>query len=324
MERGQIGLDDEVSRVLPELAQTEIIDAAVPGAEEGKLFKLQPTKKSITLRQLITHSSGIPYDMFDPVLLAWRASRGEQPMGLSGQVLKAYATPLLFEPGEGWAYGGGVDWAGVMAGRLNGGITLEEYMQKNICEPLGMNSTTYRLADHPDIKARLAKMSIRKPDGTLQQGDRPYPDPAAEDVGGAGLYTSVSDYVKLLGDLLKDDPVILKRQTVDQMFTPQFADGSAAKTSLLQNSQLIGAMTGSEHFGEGLSFGLGGVLSLEDHGAMRRGSLAWGGMPNMVWFLNRDAGVAGIYATQLLPPGDPAASKLANQFIECIYASVRL
>lgn len=321
MERGQIALDDEVERVLPELAHPEVISPTVSSDEESRTFVLRPAKKKITLRQLITHSSGIPYDMFDPIMLAWRASREEPPMGLSGHVIKAYSTPLLFEPGEGWAYGGGVDWAGVMVSRLNGGVTLEQYMQKNICEPLGMDSTTYRLAEHPKIKARLAEMTIRQANGKLQPGNRPYPDPAAEDVGGAGLYTSVSDFVKLLSDILKDDPVILKRQTVDLMFTPQFAEGSAAMAGLRYNSQIIGAMTGSGDISSSMNFGLGGVLSLQDCGMMRKGTLAWGGMPNMIWFLNREAGAAGVYASQVLPPGDAASSKLANQFIDSVYTS---
>lgn len=60
--------------------------------------------------------------------MAWRPSRGEQPKTLDGTVVDAQLVPLKFEPGEGWTYGGGIDWADLLVSRLNHGVPLEEYM----------------------------------------------------------------------------------------------------------------------------------------------------------------------------------------------------
>ena len=81
----------------------------------------------------MAHTNGIGYDTIDPLLKKWRKSRGEEPQMMCGDVIKAYSTPLLFEPGQSWAYGGGLDWVGVLIGRLNKQV-LGSYMAENIFE----------------------------------------------------------------------------------------------------------------------------------------------------------------------------------------------
>lgn len=102
-----MALDAPVGTILPELAELEILhtegDVANPKLSTSK------TSNQITLRQLLCHSSGIAYDLFTPSLMAWRASRQEGPKGLEGIVAGAHTVPLVFEPGEGWAYSGGID-----------------------------------------------------------------------------------------------------------------------------------------------------------------------------------------------------------------------
>lgn len=104
VERGQIALDETVENILPELAHPGIISN-----ETGSPPKIRPAKKKITTRHLLSHTSGLAYDMFSPILTAWRTGRGDSLRGLTGDVTTAHAVPLLFEPGEGWVYGGGVD-----------------------------------------------------------------------------------------------------------------------------------------------------------------------------------------------------------------------
>jgi len=322
VERGQVTLDEPIGRILPELADPEILKPKDVGADQmERPFTLTKAERKITLRHLLTHSSGLTYDIFDPTLMAWRASRGETPMGLSGKVIEAHSVPLLFEPGEGWLYSGGLDWAGVMVGRLNGNVTLEEYMVTNIFKPLGLKSTSFRLAEHPDIKSRLVECSARQEDGTLVKSPVPWPENAEEDAGGAGLYSSAPDYIKIIGDLIKDKPILLKKETVEEMLTPQFAEGSASLKGLLESKETVASMTGSEVTG-GVNYGISGLLFTNDIGYMKKGTLAWGGLPNLIWFANRQYGVAALYASQVVPPGEPTSLELAGHFKQEIWRLV--
>ncbi|KAJ0423117.1 beta-lactamase/transpeptidase-like protein [Aspergillus carlsbadensis] len=309
VERGQVTLDEPVQRILPELASPQIIEAQTT-AGKGKVsegFSLRPAVKKITLRHLLCHTSGISYDMFHPLLMSWRSSRHEAPLGLTGKVAEAYTLPLLFEPGDGWSYGGGIDWAGELVARLNG-VSLEEYCQTHIFGPLALVSTTFRLANRPDVKERLVDTSERSADGTLKPSVRPWPDEAPEDCAGGSLYSSSDDYVKLLADLLSDHPRVLAEATVESMFAPQL-EGESRGIKDLEAATIFTAMTGITGSKGGINWGLGGL----------KGSLVWGGLPNLIWFANREQGIAAFYASQVLPPGDPHSGRLANGFMEEVW-----
>lgn len=233
MESGLIGLDDPVDSILPELQSPDIITP-----EPNGTFKLIPAKSTITLRHLITHTSGLAYDAMHPVLVAWRDSRGERPQVMSGKLPEAYSLPLLFEPGTSWVYGAGLDWAGMLVERLNN-TKLATYMQRKLFKPLGLDSSTFRPATRPDILANLAQMWCRSDTGELTAISSPYPLHARNDSGGMGLVTSTSDFVAILQDLLKEKPVLLRAATVAEMFTPQFERQTPQYKGLLQ--QEVGA-----------------------------------------------------------------------------------
>jgi CubicO group peptidase (beta-lactamase class C family) len=115
--------------------------------------------KPITLRTLLTHTSGLTYDALHPKLLAWLAYHGRAP-GTGARLLKQYDAPLTFEPGQGWMYGPGIDYAGLLIGRVTG-LSLEEYMRENLWEPVGVKDMTFRLSSRPDMRERMADMSLR-------------------------------------------------------------------------------------------------------------------------------------------------------------------
>lgn len=223
-----IGLDDEIETILPELKDPEII---LPDSTAA--FRLERAKNKITVRHLLTHTSGISYDAMHPLLVAWRQSRGEQPLVMSGRTIEAFSLPLLFEPGTSWVYGAGLDWAGVLVERLSN-MKLATYMEEHLFRPLGLTNTTLHIKERPDMRRLLAQMFLRTEEGKLAPIPSPYPEDAQESSGGMGLITTTSDFVKILTDLLKDSPVLLKAESVTAMFTPQFDQGTSQYEGLIK------------------------------------------------------------------------------------------
>ncbi|KAH7116335.1 beta-lactamase/transpeptidase-like protein [Dactylonectria macrodidyma] len=311
VERGQISLDDRVEGILPELKNPQIIG---PGdSEAGTQFTLTPAIHKITLRHLLTHTSGVGYDVMNSLLLAWRESRGESTMSMCGDVVKAFSMPLLFEPGESWSYGGSLDWAGQLVERLTG-QPLGEYMEKNIFSRLEMKNTTFNVIENPHVKRKVMDMATRSIDGKLSPMDHMYPENAKTDSGGMGIVTSVGDFIQVVADLIKEEPLLLQSETRDQMFEPQFeaigkqADGLMAMGFMHEN------LTGGEKSPGAFSFGLGGLITLTDTPNLPAGTLSWGGMPNLAWFANKQKGVAACYGCQIMPPGDEASMAVLAEF----------
>ena len=286
VEKGLFSLDssEDVKRLIPEMADADIL-TGFDAASDGAPITKQAAKK-FTLRQMLTHSSGMSYDAFNPTLIQWRKTRGEELLNLSGDVVHGCQMPLLFEPGEGWEYSVSIDWAGLMVERANDGIKLGEYMRQHIWDPLGMSSTTFHLEDEPDVEARLADMSIRTPTGDLELFPELFvPRPVRDDMGGGGLCSSAADYIKVLASILRNDGKLLQKQTVDEMFEPQLSPQSKA---MLQNvltvPEVNDLLTGGLKIGTSFNWGLGGIMVEEDtEGGRRKGSLAWVGYPNLFW-----------------------------------------
>jgi len=311
VERGQITLDEDVSRILPEFSNPQIVSLD-EGSKGG--YKLTPAKNKVTLRHLLTHTSGNAYEWGDPRLAAWRADhpRGDGPE--TKLIRNVYNTPLLFEPGEGWVYGGSVDWAGEIAGRLNN-TNLKDYMEEHIFQPLGIKDTTFDLSTRPDLKARLMWAEKRDVDGGLTTMDTMvFPEKADDYSGGGGLYSCGTDYIKVLADLLKDEPKILKRETVLNLLTQPQIEKDSALAGLVQNRGATSANAAPA--AAGINYGLGGMVLTADSPLLPKGTLSWGGLPNLKWFLNVELGIAGYYGTQVMPHGDSKATWLSGEFFK--------
>ncbi|KAF2867507.1 beta-lactamase/transpeptidase-like protein [Massariosphaeria phaeospora] len=323
VERGLIGLDDTIDNYLPELAAQPVASLKSPTE-----FELKPAKNSITLRQLVTHSSGVVYDSFDPAITLWRASHNETPNfpPTDGLVATSFAYPRAFDAGESWMYGGGLDWTSLLVARLNN-VSFEDYVTKHIAKPLHLKAFTWHLSRHPEVGKKLMASSFRGEDGKLVPGTTPpWPEPVGEG-GGAGIFTTVHDYTRVLADLLKDKPVLLSPSSIDQFFSPQFAPGSGPAQGMVTNDeQTWGPVLGAHTDGVSMNHGLGGALVMEDVDRKDyfkpKGTLTWSGMLNLMWSVNRERGLALFYATQVLPWNDAKTFKLASDFETAVWREI--
>ncbi|KAF2128336.1 beta-lactamase/transpeptidase-like protein [Dothidotthia symphoricarpi CBS 119687] len=322
VERGQVGLDDPVYTHIPELKDFPILTGF---REDGSPIEEKHTKP-ITLRLLLTHASGLGYDALHPLLMAW-LKHHNRVTGTSGKLLSRFDAPLVFQPGESWMYGSSLDYAGLLVERVTG-QTLEEYMKTNLWEPLGIKDMTFRLSSRPDMKERMADMSLRDETGRLRwTGSKmPYHDEAHEEVvecmGGQGIFTTAEEYVKILKAVLTTDQneKILKQDTVKELFKPQLGKGSQGMLNgMLKDETMNNAMGGTPQ-SIVKDWGLGGILLTSDsEEGMAAGSMIWGGLPNLVWWVDLKTGLCGLYAGQVLPPGDAKCAALTRKFQEGIY-----
>ncbi|KAJ4362862.1 hypothetical protein N0V95_001236 [Ascochyta clinopodiicola] len=321
VENGLITLDEPLNSHLPELASQPIVTQT----QHGQLEYHRATVP-ITLRHLVTHSSGATYDWLDPTLHVWRASRGEVPtLVVDGDVAKGYAVPRRYESGTSFNYSGGLDWTSLLVERL-AGTNFEAYVEEKIAKPLGIETFTWHLSHKPHVAEKLMRMSTRKEDGTLQDGPNPFwPEPVKEG-GGAGLYSNVHDFTRVLADLLRDSPVLLKKSSVDAMFTPQFKAGSSALRDLHANSAFYQCALDDSMEGVVANHGLGGLLVKEDVNRENyfrpAGTLSWAGLPNLAWGVNRERGLATFFATQVLPWADRKTWDVIARFETAVWESL--
>ena len=312
VERGLVGLDDPLGAILPWLGEVKVLT----GFGAGDAFLLRDPARPVTLRHLLSHTSGFAYDAWSPEaakMLALRPAR--------------FAThdfirmPLLFDPGTRWAYGTGIDWAGLVLEAV-GGMELEPWLKANLFEPLGADMS-WRLRD--DTRARLAGRHQRSADGSLVALDPPNDNRGDFDSGGAGLFTTAAGYLKFIRMILNrgtlDGRRVLKEETVAMM-----ADPSAAPD--VRVTRLISTIPSASNDGEFFPgvpkrHGLAFMINLEDAPTGRSaGSLAWAGIANCYYWIDPKRNVGGVFMTQLLPFLDHRALPLFHELEAAVYAAL--
>ena len=306
VERGKVGLDDPVSRWLPRLAAPQVLEGF---ADDGTPIT-RPAKAPITLRHLLTHTSGLAYDFFSADLVRYLQATGGSLMGAEDPDV-----PLLFEPGAGWQYGISTDWAGKLVEAVSG-ERLDAYVDAHISKPLGMADTTF--SPGAGDGARRASVHQRLPDGGVVP--IPFAMPAVPyfSMGGGGLYSTATDYLAFLQALLAGGGPILKPETVAEMSRNQIGPmaAGALKTSNPMLSLDYEPMAGAPK-----GWGLGFLIN-HDAGPAGRGAgaLAWAGLANCYYWLDPAAGRAGVLMSQVLPFGDPKVLQTFEAVEKLAYA----
>jgi CubicO group peptidase (beta-lactamase class C family) len=311
VEQGKVTLDEPVSKYLPQLEKLDVLEGFASG---GKPI-LRPARTAITLKHLLTHTSGLCYDTWDE-----KMSRFASPS--AGAPASAAVGPLMFQPGERWQYGQGVDWAGRLVEKISG-MSLEDYFQARILGPLEMRDTSYILP--PARFDRLIGRWTRE-NGELKPNLRTQPAPPKTFNGGGGLYSTAADYVRFMQMILRqgrgvNNAAILQPKTVESMEVNQIGNATAGKMRSYRPdySSDVDIQPG---FTE--KWGLGFLINTTAYtGGRAAGSLAWAGIYNTFFWIDTRSGICCVLLMQFLPFVDKEAVGLLNDFERAVYASLR-
>ena len=312
VERGKVKLDEPVSKYLPELAKLDVLmgfDAA------GKPV-LRPAIKPITLRHLLTHTSGFAYPTWHEGMFKYTQATAPLPPGVVAPLV-----PLMFEPGAAWQYGYSADWTGRLVEAVSG-LNLEQYFQRNILQPLGMNDTSFIFpAEKFD---RLVGRAQRQNGGPLQEVPRAMPPKPAAFNGGGGLNSTAPDYIKFMQMILRYGrsgvrEEILTAKSVEMMSVNQIGGLGAGKLkSFLPNI----SSDVDVHPGFIDKWGLGFLINTTAYpGGRSAGSLAWAGVYNTFYWIDQPRGLCAVIMMQFLPFVDKEAVGLLGDFERAVYAN---
>lgn len=311
VERGKVTLEESVSKHLPELARLDVLE----GFDESGKPKLRPARKPVTLRHLLTHTSGFAYDTWDESMLKYGMLHPVPP----GTV--APLTPLIFEPGTRWQYGTGLDWTGKLVEAVSG-QTLEAYFQANILEPLGMKDTKFSV---PEEKfSRLASVYQRQGSGELKQNPRSLPAPPQAFNGGGGLYSTAGDYVRFMQMILRKgrgngNVRVLEAKTVELMSSNQTGNIAAGRLKTYRPDRSANV---DFHPGFGDRYTYGFLLNpVAYEGGRSAGSLAWAGIYNTFYWIDPRKNICATIMMQFLPFVDAEAISLLKEFERAVYSA---
>jgi methyl acetate hydrolase len=301
VEDGLLNLDAPAKEYVPEIGELQVLD----GFDSNGDPVVRPPKRDITTRMLLLHTAGFGYDFFNENYNRLATQHG-QPSVITA-TKASIKTPLLFDPGERWEYGSNIDWAGQVVEGITG-KRLATVMNERILGPLGMNSTVFSLTD--SMRTNMARIHQRADNGTLEaMADFELPQDPEIHMAGHGLYSNATDYAKFIRMWLNDgmgpNGPILRKETVEMAERNGLGD---LKVTALP--AVIPSLSNPAEFFPGMpkSWALTFMINEEDAPTGRpAGSLAWAGLANLYYWIDRANGIGGFWATQIFPFADPAS-----------------
>ena len=309
VEQGRVSLDQPASDFVPAIGRSMIIE----GFDAKGEARLRPATKPVTLRHLLTHTSGYGYAFFSQDLARYCEAKG---LGLDS----ALDLPRLAEAGECWNYGVGIDFAGQVVEAITG-QSLDVYLQQHVFDVLGMADTTF--APSPEQEKRKAAMHARLPDGGLVPMEFPLPPPPNPMLGGGGLFSTASDYLLFLTALLNggvgaNGGRILKAESMGLLSDNHVGE---IQCGVLETAMPHISAAFEPFPGQPKRWSLA-MLRTEAAmpGGRGAGSLAWAGLSNCYCWMDPGAGVAGVILMQFLPFADPKALEAFEAFERAVYA----
>ena len=314
VERGDLDLDAPVAEYCPDFASLEVLDGF-----DGDTPRMRPPASQATVRNLITHTSGLAYWFWNADLARWEQVTGV-PNVVPGSA-EAFKAPLTVDPGTKFVYGINTDWLGKVVEAV-AGAQLDEVIKTGVTDPLGMRDTMFVLDD-----ARLdnaVRVHVKGDDGNWGSAGLIMNQSPDWWAGGHGLYSTPKDYIRFERALLRggelDGERILRRDTVDAAFSNQIGGLDFPE----QIATADPATTDTFSVGPGWKWGYGLLLNSDDiPGGRRAGTGAWAGLFNTHFFIDRSTGIcASIYTNSLPFVTHDEALKLYEDFERALYASL--
>ena len=295
-EQGKLGLDDPLSRYLPEFATMLVQDGT--GADGQPLWR--PSQRPVTVRDILRHTAGFAYGGGDTA--AEKAFAAAAPLALTNNLTefghRIAHVPLVAEPGTQWRYSAAVDVQALLVERLSG-EKFEDYVQAHVLKPLGMSQSGW--SPPAEYLERLAATYILGKDGKLVREDEKvtrafnFPKPAMT-MGGAGIVAPIDDYMRFARMLVNsgelDGVRILKPSTVRLMATNQL-DARVTERQWLPSKGNVG-------FGMDFAVRVGQPLSPEENrGAL--GEFFWDGAATTLFWVDPANKLTAVYFVQTKP-----------------------
>src|SRR3954467_7025673 len=311
VEQGKLKLDDPADKYLPELTGLRVIDSFDAASGE---YKVRPASRRPTVRQFLTHTSGLAYPFTSAIWRDFKPKAGETyPFG----------GPLLFEPGERWHYSTSTDVVGRLI-EVVSGQKLEDYFRQHIFAPLKMDDTSYNVpeAKGPRLVAQQQRAGDKMDGAIVLQSPQPGLT-IATPIGGGGLASTASDYGRFVRMFLNngelDGARVLKAETVALMGQNHIGAVSvpALKSALPRSADFTFIADGRD------KWGLGFLITTDQvPGKRSSGSLSWGGINNTFFWIDPTRGIAGLIMMQYLPFADAKALAVYDAFERGAYQLV--
>lgn len=317
-EEGKVELDKPAKEYLPLLGEIGLIEPGQVDDETGN-FKWPPKKpqNDVTIRHLLLNNSGFAYLFTDSDYFSLLQKNKDLHAG--NPLMRLFATdvmPLVFEPGTAWRYGHSTDWLGLIVEAVSK-MKLSEYLQQNVFGPAGMEHCLFRM----DSDDEMIKVHMRTHDGLLRvMRSKPVPLKAKVDMGGLGCFGTVGDYLRFLriwlnyGTSPDTGAQILKRETVQYAIQNHLPEGQHVEIDTAMNTDTL-----SDFLPDGFSLA-GCAYNMNDLPTGRpKGSIYWGGLASLYFWLDFENDCAGFFGCQVLPYLDPKCLMGYIRFEQAVY-----
>lgn len=315
MDRGKLSADATVESILPEFADLKLLDGF---ATDGP--RLRAPRVKATVRHLATHTSGLVYEFWNPDMPRYMEATGA-PTILSG-LRKSLNYPLLFEPGERWDYGIGIDWLGRIVEKVDG-RRIDRFCREEIFDPLRMADTRFEVEER--MVPRLAAVGMRGEDGKF--ADFALAPPSNPEFYGMGhaLYSTAPDYMRFLRMYLNKGALDGKR-LLSEAGLQTLLSNQIGSTPITCRKTVAPAITADLDLfpGKRKSHSMAFMRFDEDISGMRSaGSQGWAGVLNTHCWFDPKANVAGLLMTQSLPFIEPRFVSTYETFERAAYRHAR-